>query len=60
MALTASAPADVEATILSSLHMCDPVVVNKPLDRPNIFLSASKAMGLKVRVVLILVIQYIV
>ena len=42
-AMTASSPPDIEAAILSSLHMCDPVLVNQSLDRPNIFLSASKA-----------------
>ena len=45
MELTVTAPADVEATILSSLHMCDPVVVNKHLDRPNIFCQQVKLWG---------------
>ena len=50
MALTASAPPDVEAVILSSLHLHEPVLVSQPLDRANIYLSASRSVGLKVRV----------
>ena len=48
MALTASAPPHVEAEILSSLHMHDPVFVSQPLDRPNVYVLASKSMGVKV------------
>ena len=50
MALTASAPADVEAVIQSSLHMHEPVVVSQSLDRANIYMSASVSKGMKVRV----------
>ena len=50
MALTASAPPHVEAEILRSLYMHDSVFVSQPLDRPNIYISASKSLGVKVRV----------
>ena len=45
--LTASAPPHVEAEILSSLHMHDPVFVSQPLNRPNIYIhaSASRSVG---------------
>ena len=49
IALTASAPPHVQAEILTSLHMHDPVFVSQPLDRPNIYMSASKSLGVKVR-----------
>ena len=49
MAVTASAPPEVEAVILTSLHMHNPMIVKQRLDRPNIFLSASKSVGIKVR-----------
>ena len=49
MALTASAPPEIEATIISSLHLREPIVVTCPLDRPNIYLSTCKSVGLKVK-----------
>lgn len=48
IALTASAPPHVQAEILSSIHMHDPLFVSQPLDRPNIYMSASKSLGVKV------------
>ena len=48
MAPTASAPPHVEAETLSSLHMHDPVFVSQPLNRPNIYISASRSVGVKV------------
>ena len=48
MALTASAPPEIEATIISSLHLREPIVVTRQLDRPNIYLSTCKSVGLKV------------
>lgn len=47
MALTASAPPEIEGTIVSSLHLKEPVVVKRRLDRPNIYLSTSKSVGIK-------------
>ena len=35
MALTASAPADIEATIVNSLHLESPVFIRGDVDRPN-------------------------
>ena len=49
MAVTASAPPHIEAQISSSLHLNTPVIVKQPLDRPNIYLSTSRSMGIKVR-----------
>ena len=49
MALTASAPPEIEAAIISSLHLREPIVVTRPLDRPNIYLSTCKSVGLKVK-----------
>ena len=37
MALTAPAPPEIETTIISSLHLKEPVVVTQQLDRPNIY-----------------------
>ena len=48
MALTASAPPEIEVTIISSLHLKEPVAVTWQLDRPNIYLSICKSVGLKV------------
>ena len=45
---TATAPPHVEAELISSLHMRNPVVVQQPLDRPNIYFSASRSAGMKV------------
>jgi len=46
MALTASAPPDIEETIVSLLHFKEPVV-KRQLDRPSIYLSTSKSVGIK-------------
>ena len=48
VALTASAPLEVEAEIISSLFLNNPVKVYRPLDRPNIFLSSAKSFSLSV------------
>ena len=48
MALTASAPADIEATIVNSLHLESPVFIRGDVDRPNIFLSVSGIKSLSV------------
>ena len=49
MALTASAPPEIEATIVSSLHLNRPVFVRCDLYRPNIFLSATAIKDINVR-----------
>ena len=41
MALTASASGDIQELVVSSLHLVDPIIVSKNLDRPNIFFSVS-------------------
>ena len=51
MALTASAPPDVRSTIVSSLHLNNPVYVEGSLDRPNIYMSVSTIKGVNVSVV---------
>ena len=48
MALSASAPPEIEATIIDSLKLDNAVQVSKRLDRPNIYLSVSPMSGLKV------------
>jgi superfamily II DNA helicase RecQ len=48
MALTASAPPEVEATIVSSLQLNNPVIVHCDLDRPNIYFSSSPIKTLNV------------
>lgn len=48
MALTASAPPTIQAEICSLLHFYHPVVVTRPLDQANIYLSVSKSSGVKV------------
>ena len=48
MALTASASADIQATIINSLHLENPVYVCGDVDRPNIFLSVSGIKSLSV------------
>ena len=48
MALTASAPADVQSKIIESLHLKEPVIVSNSLDRSNIFLSACPIKSVKV------------
>ncbi len=42
VALTATAPPEVEAELLTSLELNDPAIVKHPLDRPNIYLSVVK------------------
>ena len=49
MALTASAPPKTQDEICSSLHLHHHIVVARPLDRANIFLSASRSSGVKVK-----------
>lgn len=62
MALTASAPPSVQASIIDSLHLRNPVVVAGDLDRRNIFISASDIKSIDVGaisyVVTLLVIYY--
>lgn len=41
MALTASAPSDIQDIIVTSLHLKDPVFVSCDLDRPNIYVRES-------------------
>ena len=48
MAVTASAPPEVEAIIVSSLQFNNPMIVHCDLDRPNIYLSRSPIMTLNV------------
>ena len=48
MALSASAPSNIQATITESLKLVDPVVVHSSLNRPNVFYTAGKMMGLAV------------
>ena len=48
MALTASAPTDVEEAIVKSLHLVDPVYVRCDLDRPNIYMAANSIKSLNV------------
>lgn len=48
MALTALALPEIEATVIDSLHLREPIVVTRQLDRRNIYLSTCKSVGLKV------------
>lgn len=48
MALTASAPAEIETSIVSSLHLNNPVFVHCDLDRPNIYMSVNSIKSLSV------------
>ncbi len=48
IALTASAPPDIEAEICSLLELKDPVHVKLPLDRPNIYLRNTEKTGISV------------
>ena len=48
MALTASASPVIQSSIIKSLHLTDAALVMLPLDRPNIFISVSKVVGLNV------------
>ena len=41
MVLTASATPDVEATVICSLQLRNPLIVLCDLDRPNIYFSSS-------------------
>ena len=50
MALTASAPPEVRATIIKLLHLSNPVYVEGSLDRPNIYMSASTIKSVNVSV----------
>ena len=46
IALTATFPYGIKETICESLCLREPALVSQTLDRPNIFLSASKSRGL--------------
>ena len=46
MALTASAPSNVQSTIVESLQLDNPVYVSGNLDRPNIYMSATPITSL--------------
>lgn len=48
MALSASAPPSIAKSIEDSLHLKTPVHIFHSLDRPNVFLSYAKSMGLTV------------
>lgn len=41
MALTASAPTNVQSAIVKSLHLKGPIVISYSLDRPNIYQPAQ-------------------
>ena len=47
-AMTASAPPHIEAEIVSSLELNNPVHISLPLDRSNIFHSVSEKLSLSV------------
>ena len=51
MALTASAPANVEAEVKAILELHNCIMVSLPLDRPNIYISTKKKSSLSVRLV---------
>ena len=48
MALTATASPETELLITESLHLNKPASISLPLNRPNIFFSASQIKGLTV------------
>ena len=48
VALFASATEQMIDAIKESLQLKDPVVVSRSLDRPNVFISASKSVGVDV------------
>lgn len=48
MALSASAPPLIAKDIEESLHMKSPVHISHSLNRPNIFFTYSKSVGLAV------------
>ena len=50
LALTASAPPDIQATIVTSLQLDNPGYINGNLDRPNIYMSATPITSLNVSV----------
>ena len=50
MALTASAPLHIQAAIVTSLQLNNPVYVNGNLDRLNIYLSANPITSMTVSV----------
>ncbi len=50
MALTASAPSDIQDVIVNSLHLNDPVFVSCDLDRPNIYMSVNPIKSLNVSI----------
>jgi superfamily II DNA helicase RecQ len=50
MALTATAPPGIKATICASLGLKEPVVVSQTLDRPNIYLSIRESKGINVSI----------
>ena len=52
MALTASAPSDIQNVIVNSLHLHvnDQVFVNCDLDRPNIYMSVNPMKSLNVSI----------
>ena len=50
MALTATASADTQCSVVESLDMRNPLVVSQCLNRPNIFYSASAMKGMSVSI----------
>ena len=48
MALSASAPPNVEAEIIDSLDLNSPKIISCDLNRPNIYFSASRKYSLNV------------
>ncbi len=52
MALTATASSETQDAIVKSLHLVHPVFVSQPLDRPNIYVSASPLKALTVSIII--------
>ena len=50
IALTATAPYDIQSCICSSLGLSEPVLVLCTLDRPNIYLFVCKSKGVPVSI----------
>ena len=50
MALSASAPPDVEAEVIESLDLKSPAIVSCDLNWPNIFFSASRKYNVAVSI----------
>ena len=48
MALTASAPPNVEAEVKANLELRNYIMVSLPLDRPNIYMSTKKKCSISV------------